>query len=176
MKFLTLFLSLLLTSVSFANPVDATKETPVCYAREYSQSHMDKTPAQSVKSFKFKFYKYDNKEEGYILGIDAQLKVKAKDYEGNEYDAIKPYANSMYCVPQGKNKMACGIDCDGGQAEVIWETKTVGDQITFINRGFVMYGGCGEDVDEGDSIWLDAVKGGDDVFKLYRVRPEFCQN
>jgi hypothetical protein len=159
--------------IAAQSPFDTLSAQPVCYGREYSAKHMESHPLQTVKQLKLKFYRdeYTN-DTSAILEVKADLKreVKEKD-SGETYTVIKPYHTGMGCTLEG-GSVNCAIDCDGGSASATWDMKKSGAEITFVNKGFVMFGGCGE---EGETIWLDPKKGGDDVFQLYQLPKEFCQ-
>ncbi len=165
-KILFLGLLVLAQAVFAKTPAEVTYGEPQCYGREYTNAHMQKTPLQTVKKMDVKFYKYNQTEEGILLDVTAQIK---KD------DVYKQYSTSMYCTSESATSLRCGIECDGGSATITWDVKTVGNEILLKNNGFVMYGGCGEDVSEEDMIWLEDLKGGDDVFKLYALPAEYCQ-
>lgn len=158
----------------FAGPLkEVTVDQPICYGREYSESHMQKHPLQTVKQMRLKFYKDEySSENSALLDIQAQIKRTITDSEGNSYETYKPYSSGMGCSENG-NRLECSIDCDGGSAKVAWNVSRTKDEIIFRNQGFVMVGGCGDE--ENDTIWLDPKRGGDDVFRLYALPKEFCQ-
>jgi hypothetical protein len=142
-----------------------TIEQPICYGREYAAKHMEAHPLQTVRQLRLKFFKDEHSGDSVVLSINAEIK---------RGDIYKPYATGMGCTPnRSGSKLECFIDCDGGRAKVNLGLRQNADEITFINEGFVMYGGCGEETDE--MIWLNATRGGDDIFKLYQLRKEYCQ-
>ena len=179
MKFLTLAIFAFTTNALAASPATVGFGQPQCYGREYSEAHMQSNTLQTVKKMDVKFYKYAPNEPVVLMQVNAQIKrsktVTNEDGSTETYDVIKPYANTLVCDAAGKTQLNCYIECDGGSATVSWDVKTVNKQLTFTNKGFIMYGGCGEDVDENDWVWLDNKKGGDDVFKLYALPAEYCQ-
>lgn len=174
MKTLLTFI-LLSSSAAFANPAKlATAEQPVCYAATYSKDHMQKHPLQTVKSMKFMFSKEEwNDADSALLNITADVKVQRLSAASEQPVYVyAPYQQTMSCQTQGET-LFCGIDCDGGSGIVSWTAKGSGDQITFTNNGFVMYGGCGEDVPE--EVYIQSKKGGDDIFNLKRQPDNACQ-
>lgn len=160
---------------ALASPFDSlTKDHPVCFGREYSTAHMAAHPLQTVKLLKLKFYKdeFAGSETSY-LDIKAEIKREQTDKEsGEKFTVFKPYSSGMSCFLKN-DRLNCNIDCDGGSAKVAWNVTQKGNEVLFKNEGFVLVGGCGED--ETDTIWLDPKKGGDDVFRLFALPSEFCQ-
>lgn len=139
------------------------KEQPLCFQQEYSSEHMAKHSRQTVKSMKVKVYRgtEEGDEENLYLAVNADiLKKGAKE--------TKPYRNGMICSLDDKTSgLNCSVECDGGRAQLRMST-TSGDQIRFINKGFVLYGGCDGEADE-DTVFLKPNKGGDDVFLLNKM-------
>lgn len=173
------FVFMFSSSVFAAAITDATADQPVCFGREYSEAHMNKNTLQTVKKMTLKFSK-DDVGGGYMMNIDAQIKktefVTLDDGTQETNVLYKPYTSGMYCQVDGKTSLNCFIDCDGGTAAVSWEVATAKNEITFTNKGFQLYGGCGEDeLDSSNWIWLDPAKGGDDVFKMYALPSQYCQ-
>lgn len=172
----TIFTFILFSSATvFANPAKlATLGQPVCYAATYSKDHMKKHPLQTVKSMKFKFSKDEySSEDSTILNITADVKVQLMSAENEKPVFVyAPYQQSMSCQTSG-DTLFCGVECDGGSGVVSWTAKGSGDQITFKNNGFVMYGGCGELVPK--EVYIENKKGGDDIFNLERQSDKTCQ-
>lgn len=164
-----LMLILLVSTPAFAAPwAGLSKNNSLCYGREYTEAHMAKHPLQTVKTMKVRIDAPDEElNSGLLMYIDLKLKRTTTD----GFDFLKPYHSGMFCNQEGNN-LFCGIECDGGSAVVSWSVKDNGKTITFRNNGFVVYGGCGEDVEESE--YLEAAKGGDDVFVLYKLPQEYC--
>jgi hypothetical protein len=158
---------------------DVAPGKPVCFGREYSTPHMEAHPKQTVKKMRLKFTRnlFDGKPEEYLgMGIEADI-VKTAGYDDNKKYQVttSPYGNGMYCQQKGA-KLDCSIECDGGHATVSWKTSQKDNEITFVNEGLILYGGCDADDDnEQKWIWLDPKKGGDDIFKMYALPAEYCQ-
>ncbi len=155
--------------IAQASPFTALADkSPVCFAASYSDAHMKSHPAQTVKAMGLKFEKNEADYGDMILmNIKAQIKTKK---------GVKPYHSGMACkFNEANTEMNCWIDCDGGSATIQWDLKNDGnDNIKLINKGFVMYGGCGDDVADGDMIWLAPKKGGDDIFKFKKLDAKAC--
>lgn len=171
MKLFAILAAVFSTTAAFANPFEnITPENPVCFEREYTEGHMDRHPLQTVKQMTMK-YSTEPRFEGAVL-LDIKALIKRPSKKRYTYNV---YSTTMFCSLKTES-LECSIDCDGGNATVAWDVQSGdGDEIVFKNKGFVMYGGCGSDVDMDDTIWLDAKKGGDDVFKLYRMDDNACR-
>lgn len=177
----TLLVLLVVLSGAFAygeSPLKRVqKESAVCYGREYSKAHLDKNTKQSVKSMKIKLFDHPENPGQISLDVDVILKKEFK-YDDYTYEEFKPYRSGLVCYSTTDKLIKCSIDCDGGSLEITWDAKKNADNsVTLINKGFVVYGGCGEEDENGeplDSHWLEATKGGDDIFKLYLLPKEFC--
>lgn len=175
MKLLLLTALVSLSTAASANPFAEVKlGQPVCYGREYSTEHMLSHPNQTVRQMKIKAYKDQwVGEDSIYLEIKAEVRREATDSEsGEKYQIYKPYGTAMGCK-QSPDKLECWIDCDGGEAQVSWQVRSGRNTVHLVNKGFVMYGGCGEDTD--DTIFLKALEGGDDIFKLFALPKEYCQ-
>lgn len=170
-RLLLLCLSFTATS-AWANPfADLSDGNPVCFERTYSDRHMEKHPLQTVKSLQMKYSLEPETSGNEFIYLDIRALIKRPEGRRTKY---KIYSNSMGCGLRD-GRLECGIDCDGGTATVAWDVHADGNEIWFRNQGFVMYGGCGSEVDMDDMIWLDPKKGGDDIFRLYRMNDKACR-
>ncbi len=167
-----LFIAILLSSpaafaaspyFSFEQVVNqATPTQPVCYGREYSESHLAQNRAQTVKKLRAKIVKSADAGEGYtLLKIDAELK--------GEKNLFKVWRATMFCQNSSGH---CSIECDGGSVNLRGDSRN--GNLLLTNNGFVLEGGCEEE--EGNTVFLSPTKGGDDLFSLKRLPSEFCAN
>jgi hypothetical protein len=161
------------TSFAAVSVPPATVDQPVCYGREYSSAHMEKSDKQTVKRMDIQFYR----EKDFPNTLLMRLKVDVKKESGyrdigdgkkSYYITTRPYSNTLVCDTYD-GKFGCYIECDGGS---VGFEGGFGTTTKLVNKGVTVEGGCGE---EGDTIWLDAVKGGDDYFTLQALPKEFCQ-
>lgn len=163
-QILTAVLMTLASVSAFANPfANVKKDQPLCYEREYSSEHMAKNSKQTVKSMKIKIHRGTEEYDGdqLYLSVEADVKAKGKkDY--------KHYRTGMACTEEN-GRLRCSIDCDGGSATLRPSVESPESWMRFENKGFVMYGGCGEEVDENDTVWIEPTKGGDDLFMLKKM-------
>lgn len=151
------------TAASANTFTDIKVNEPLCFQQEYSAEHLIKHSRQTVKSMKIKVYRgtEEGDSENLYMAVQAELKVK------NSKEP-KSYKTGMLCSPDEKrNGLNCSVECDGGQARLRAST-TSGDQVRFINDGFVLFGGCDGDGDE-ETIRLKPTKGGDDQFLLNKM-------
>ncbi len=176
MKFLVITLFFIGTSAQAHPLLDVTVDKPVCFARAYSGPHMQSHPAQTVRLLTLKFSRNPyNPSTMLSLNIYAVLKRTTTDEKGEERTINRPYTNLMICDLAG-NQLNCGVECDGGRATVSWSLeKNAKNEITFVNHGFVLHGGCGEDMKEGDEVFLTPTPGGDDVFTLFQHPEDHCE-
>ena len=153
MKLLSLSLGLLFsisTSMAWAVSLPpVTRQQPICYGREYSTAHMEKSSKQSIKRMDVKFFdEGDGKQEFYV--------------------ETKPYSNTLICQTY-QGKYWCGVECDGGSVHF---EGSFGQSVKLVNNGVTVEGGCGEEI---ESIFIPQVPGGDDFFTLYSLPAQFCQ-
>ncbi len=154
----------LFAAIAMANPFQKIQgDEPVCFSKSYDRSHMNARPNQTVQALDLKF-KADTRNAG-MLTLDIIGTVRGPK------GGFKVYKTSMMCN-QNSTSLHCFIECDGGSADISWENAFTENGITFKNNGFVMYGGCGEDVNEEDILWIDPKAQGDDVFILEPTK--FC--
>lgn len=149
---------------------------PACYGRVYDQAHLSKHPRQKVTSLyvwrsvedrkeaeNYTARKAEDQPEGF--GVDAY--VTFRDRRGN-------FQNSLWCGGPGddsKGKNRCSIDCDGGSFVLEQDNA---NSMLLRNNGFVLIGGCGDDVEESKTVYFDP--GADDkVFRLERKDPSVCR-
>lgn len=122
-----------------------------CFAREYSADHMGKNPNQVVKSIAIRFEGPAN---------DKSSVGEWGDVTAYFNDTSTKFAQTLYCqVIDGKQW--CGVECDGGGAEITWKDR---DTILIKTKSFIMSGGC--DGSETD-MWF--VKDLNAKFTTYRV-------
>lgn len=156
----------------YASPMTKIKaDGAACYGREYSKDHLAKNPLQKTKLIRVKMFETEDGNK--IMDVDLTLKKDVVLEDGSVYETYKDYKSALYCHTVTGNKIECSIDCDGGSASASWTGKKNDDTLTFVNNGFVIYAGCGED-DVENTEWFNNTAKGDDIFKLYALPKEFC--
>jgi hypothetical protein len=147
---------------------DVTFTQPKCYGREYSRAELRAHPKQTVEQIKAKLIKYSADPQVNSAGLKIEVRLKGE--EGTNYHA------EFSCFENAGQTM-CAIECDGGSVTVAEFDQT---KMTLNSNGFTVSGGCGDD-GEGTSAnasatkFLDAIKGGDDIFKLQALPQAYCQ-
>lgn len=135
-------------------------ESALCYGREYSAKHLSENPTQKLQKIRAKFIKlkFDDGGVAPLMNLEVTLKGEAHQY--------KQYKAQFWCSNSG----VCSIDCDGGSAEISLNAN--GDLIVK-NQGFSLQGECGEG--EDNFVFLEAIKGGDDIFSLSPLPQSYCE-
>jgi hypothetical protein len=132
---------------------------PKCFGREYSRAELKTHPKQTVEQIKAKLIKYSADPTMESRGMKIEVRLKGE--EGVNYHA------EFSCMADA-GKTLCAIECDGGSVNVAEFDAT---KMTLKSNGFIVHGGCGED---GKSKFLQALAGGDDVFKMQVLPQAFC--
>jgi hypothetical protein len=174
MKTLTAILSLFFSFSAFASPIDKIETQASCYKTAPRSATELKSDSPAVHSLSLKLYAspYSTEELMILLDIHVELALPAKKRKGQTH--YRNYSDTMVCenVINGKSPVSslnCYVDCGEGHALISWKTTKADDgSITFENKGFLLYGGCGEDVDESDVIWLDPKVKGNHSFILQK--------
>lgn len=145
--FLALFLS---GTFVYAHPLEGiNRQHSICFSREYTNKDLMERPSQTVASIHADFSQQPDERDPTIY---LNLKIKAG---GRIYDSF------MIC-DKGASGLKCMVECDGGGADV----RPSNDGIDFLNKGFLMSGGCGGESEEEPVVWLNPSDQGDDVFNL----------
>jgi hypothetical protein len=169
---------------SLAHAKDLTKmfeaEKEACFGRVYDQAHLKAHPQQKVTSIHVFRSLDDRKEaenwtparrqeridmlksENPSVGVDAY--VTFRDRKGYFY-------NSLSCSDSSDEGVMCGIDCDGGS--FVLKPGNAGS-IMLQNNGFVLIGGCGEDIEQADQVYFTPGKD-DKVFRLDKKPADVCR-
>jgi hypothetical protein len=167
----------MLCIVSASSPAVAQSASPIftadqeaCFGRVYDRTHLASHPQQKATSFHvYRWLGRRQQAENWYPGErdegikqfreDGRLNVEAyvafRDRRGTFY-------NDLSCTPDGRGILRCGVDCDGGSFTLRRENANA---VLLNNNGFVLVGGCGEEVEEGKEIYFRP--GQDDkVFRL----------
>lgn len=145
-------LSLTTATLAVASPLDrVNRETALCMRKIYSAEELAARPPQTVRSIAMQLFEQpDQKDHTVYLNLQIEL-------TDGVHDAF------MLCDRTNPG-LRCAVECDGGGADVVKIGKDE-HRLQFVNRGFMVSGGCGGAEEEGD-IWLAANPGGDDAFEL----------
>lgn len=134
---------------------EVTVEQPICFGREYSDSHLRAHPLQTVALFRAKLSKQEG-SDGSFLEVEMVRKGEKLRH--------KLWRQFLLCEDNGR----CAVECDGGSVTL---SGTPGGGLGLRNDRFVIEGGC-----EGgaEPVMLDNKRGGDDFFRLHRLPQEYC--
>lgn len=147
----------LFAALAMANPFqEIQNHKPICFQKSYDRQHMAAHPNQTVQSFDLQFRALP--ENNGLVTLDLKAKIQRPK-------GLMPYRTIMIC-DNSPQSLHCSVECDGGSADITWEKSFTDRGVVFRNNGFILYGGCGEDVDEKDMIWLEPNTQGDDLFVL----------
>lgn len=138
-----------------------------CYARVYSQNHLNKNQGQKVAEIRFDhfpttFGTYD--QNGKISFDPASAEVHfgvSVRFRGDD----REYTNGGTCRPDGET-YHCYIECDGGSFRLKHRSQT---SILLINGSGFAVSGCGSE----DYRMLDP-EPDDKVFRLDRLNDSAC--
>ncbi len=147
-----------------------TAEADACYGRVYDAAHLKSHPKQKVTSIHI-LRSLDRRREAENWTPDARAESLQSFREDGQSsvsafvtfrDRKGTFYNSLTCDRETREGVRCMIECDGGSFRL---TRTSGNAVLLHNNGFVLIGGCGEEVDEGKEVFFDP--GADDkVFRL----------
>jgi hypothetical protein len=157
-KVLILIGTLSVTIGAMANPLDSlSKDKPVCFGHHYTATEIQSRPKQTVRELKLQFHvdEYSTAQTP-LLHISANLK--------KSNGKIGRYRNDMLCTADSEG-VQCSVECDGGSAEIKWAREITDGSVEFVNKGFVLYGGCDEE-DETKTVFLTPTANGNDMFNL----------
>jgi hypothetical protein len=142
---------------------DVTYSQPKCYGREYTRAELKAHPEQTVEQIKAKLLKYS--ADTSINSNGLQIEVRLAGENGVNYHA------EFSCMTN-QGQTFCAIDCDGGSVTV---AEFDAQHMTLKSNGFTIKGGCdGEGT--AKTKFLQALKDGDDLFKLDVLPTSYCSD
>src|SRR5262245_26249154 len=141
-----------------------------CFGRVYDRAHLASHPQQKATSVHvYRWLGRRPQAENWHAGerddgikqfredgrVNVEAYVAFRDRRGTFY-------NDLSCSPDNKGSVLCAIDCDGGSFNLKRESANTA---LLTNNGFVLVGGCGEEVEQGQEVYFRP--GQDDkVFRL----------
>jgi hypothetical protein len=147
-----------------------TADKEACYGRVYDRAHLASHPLQKVTSLHVlrslgerpAAENWQPDQRGELIKkfrdegqADVTAFVTFKDRKGT-------FHNFLSCNREGPKGTLCYIDCDGGSFNL---RRANPSALLLENEGFVLVGGCGEEVAEGKEVYFKP--GQDDkVFRL----------
>jgi hypothetical protein len=178
--------AVLMLSAILSLPASAQSRPPIftadreaCFGRAYDRAHLASHPQQKVTGIhvlrslgerpEAENWQPDQREE--IIKTfreDGRTNVSAfvtfRDRKGTFY-------NTLGCEKEGKNGALCYIECDGGSFLLRRDSVNA---VLLNNSGFVLIGGCGDDVEEGKEVFFSPGKD-DKVFRLESKPVAMCR-
>jgi hypothetical protein len=173
-------------SLSAATPAAAQARTPLftadqeaCFGRVYDQSHLARHPDQKVTGIHI-FRSLSERPEAENWRPNQREEIIKRFRETGE-TSVQAFAtfrdrrgyfhNALTCNKETKNGVGCYIECDGGSFDLKRESPTTA---LLHNNGFVLIGGCGEEVDESQVVYFSPGKD-DKVFRLESKPAGICR-
>jgi hypothetical protein len=175
-----LILTLLSTGAAAQSPTPLfTPDQDVCFGRLYDRNHLASHPNQKVTSLHV-FHAADGRREA--ENYDPKQKADAQEaFRERGETAVSAFVtfrdrrgmfnNTLICEKDSGAGVRCYIECDGGSFMLKGESN---DTVVLDNNGFVLVGGCGEDVEATESVFLDPGKD-DKTFRLDRKAASVCR-
>jgi hypothetical protein len=158
-------------------PAAAQARTPVftadqeaCFGSVYDRTHLASHPQQKVTSIHVLRSLGERREAENWQPDQRDELIKKFRAEGqaevlafvNFRDRKGTFYNSLSCNKEGPKGVLCYIDCDGGSFNL---KRANPSALLLENEGFVLVGGCADEVAEGKEVYFKPGK--DD--KLFRL-------
>jgi hypothetical protein len=176
---------LMITALAVSHPAGAQARAPLfvadqeaCFGRVYDRAHLAAHPNQTVTSLHIFRYLGERPE--------------AENWQANRRDeAIKQFRKAGYANVQAfvtfrgrtghfhnwlgcreaKEGTECSVECDGGRFDLKRESAGT---VLLNNHGFVLIGGCSDDVEASKEVFLDPGRD-DKVFRLEAKAVAVCR-
>ena len=156
-----------------------TADREACFGRVYDAAHLKAHPKQKVASLHV-IRSLEPRREAENWTPDARAEsIRSFREEGqasvtalvNFRDRKTTFHNSLTCDKETREGVRCLIECDGGSFVL---TRSGANSVMLNNNGFVLIGGCGEEVEEGQVRHFSP--GADDkVFRLDSLPVAACR-
>jgi hypothetical protein len=130
-----------------------------CFVRQYTDDHMRKNPNQVVESIAIRF-------EG--PATNKRTTGEWGDVTAYFNDTPTKFTQTLVCSSYDFSHW-CGVECDGGRAEVRWKDP---DTILLTTEGFAVSGGC--DSAETEMRYIKDKTEGFTTFRLNRAAMDSC--
>ena len=168
--------AILMLTAALPAPSAAQTRTPIftadkeaCFGRVYDRAHLASHPQQKVTSLHV-MRSLGERREAENWQPDQRSELIKKFRESGEAEVLAfvtfkdrkgAFYNSLTCNKEGAKGTLCYIDCDGGS----FSLKQANPAVLLENEGFVLVGGCAEEVAEGKEVYFKPGKD-DKVFRL----------
>jgi hypothetical protein len=147
-----------------------TADQEACFGRVYDRAHLASHPNQKVTSLHIfrSLGERPEAENWQATSRDEAIKQFRETREASVQafvtfrDRKGYFHNWLTCGKESKDGVRCYIECDGGSFEL--KRESTGTAL-LTNNGFVLIGGCGEDVEASQEVHFSPGKD-DKVFRL----------
>lgn len=153
----------------YAADITKQKKSYACFVRQYDSAHLAKHPLQKVSAMKL-LVTAEVMPEDAQFSHSFRLGVKFRNRSGNFDSSGGCRHTEVSENPNGKETLACAVDCDGGgiRVELVPDNKA-----TLLRLDAIRIWNNNKPDDEG----LDLTGGADDrVFRLDRAPLELCKS
>jgi hypothetical protein len=157
-------------TITETRPPMFTADRDACFGRVYDAAHLKAHPKQKVSSIHV-LRSLELRREAENWTPDARAEsIRSFREDGqasvtafvNFRDRKGTFHNALTCDQETREGVRCMIECDGGSFRL---ARSGANSVLLHNNGFVLVGGCGEEIEEGQERHFDP--GADDkVFRL----------
>jgi hypothetical protein len=160
------------------NPI-FTANGEACFGRVYDRAHLASHPQQKVTSIHV-LRSLGERPDTENWQPDQRGELIKKFGENGEADVLAfvnfrdrkgTFYNSLTCNKEGPKGVLCYIDCDGGSFNL---KRASPSALLLENEGFVLVGGCAEEVAEGKEVYFKPGKD-DKLFRLESKPVAVCR-
>ena len=150
--------------VTETRPPMFTADRDACFGRVYDAAHLKAHPKQKVSSIHV-LRSLEQRREAENWTPDARaesIRSFREDGQASRHrlrhfrDRKGTFHNSLTCDKETREGVRCMIECDGGSFRL---ARSGANSVMLHNNGFVLVGGCGEDVEEGQERALRSGRG-----------------
>ncbi len=125
--------------------------TAITLFRNFTPDEQSEEPPRSAEEMR----KIDG--DGGTVALTAMVQLRGE---------TNSFANTLYCRKDGKARVRCGVECDGGS----FNLKPDKDGLIVENNGFILQGGCG---DPDKTVFLNP-KPDDRTFRIEPKPVDLC--
>ena len=156
-----------------------TADQEACYRAHLRSAHLANHPDQKVSSIHI-FRSLSERPEAENWRPNQREETIKRFRETGETsvqafvtfrDRRGYFHNALTCNKETTNGVGCYIECDGGSFDLKRESPAT---VLLNNNGFVLIGGCGEEVDESQTVYFTPGKD-DKVFRLESKAAAVCR-
>ena len=142
-----------------------TADRDACFGRVYDAAHLKSHPKQKVTSLHvLRSLETRREAENWTPGRARANRSGTFARTGRPSvsafvtfrDRKGIFHNSLTCDKETRDGVRCMIECDGGSFRL---ARASANAVLLHNNGFVLVGGCGEEVEEGKAVHFESGRG-----------------